>query len=108
MSCGPGAPPPGDTANKSGRTVKCVKFGKELPGLDEPPWPGEVGQKIFENVSVEAWGMWKEHMKMVLNEFRLQPWQPEAQEIIEQQMDAFFFGEGAALPPDYVPPQQKA
>ncbi len=108
MSCGPGTPPLGEKENKSGRMVNCVKFGKELPGLDEAPWPGDLGQKIFESVSMDAWGLWKEHMKMVLNEFRLQPWQPEAKEIIEQQMEAFFFGDGAQLPPDFVPQQEKA
>lgn len=92
-------------SNEDTRMVKCVKFQKELPGLAEPPWPGEIGQRIYENVSADAWDLWKEHLKMVLNEFRLQPWQPEAQDIIEKQMEAFFFGEGAALPPDFVPPQ---
>lgn len=87
------------------RTVQCVKFGKELPGLPEPPWPGELGQRIYQNVSADAWELWKEHMKMVLNEFRLQPWQPEAKDIIEQQMENFFFGEGAQLPPDFIPPK---
>jgi Fe-S cluster biosynthesis and repair protein YggX len=87
--------------------VKCVKFQRELPGLDEPPWPGELGQRVYENVSRDAWDLWKEHLKMVLNEFHLSPWTKEAQEIIEQQMKDFFFGEGAALPPDYVPPHSK-
>ena len=91
-------------ANTTARTVKCVKLQKELPGLAEPPWPGDIGQRVFENVSADAWELWKEHLKMVLNEFRLQPWQPEAQEIIEKQMEAFFFGGEADLPPDYVPP----
>ena len=93
-------------SNATARTVKCVKFQKDLPGLAEPPWPGDIGQRVFENVSADAWELWKEHLKMVLNEYRLQPWQPEAQEIIEKQMEAFFFGEGAEQPPDYVPPEQ--
>ncbi|MBI4461954.1 MAG: oxidative damage protection protein [Acidobacteria bacterium] len=89
------------------RMVKCVKFQQELPGLDEPPWPGQLGQRIYENVSRQAWELWKEHLKMILNEFRLAPWTKEAQEIIEQQMENFFFGEGATPPPDYVPPEGK-
>ena len=93
-------------AGATARTVKCVKFQKELPGLAEPPWPGDIGQRVFENVSADAWELWKEHLKMVLNEFRLQPWQPEAQEIIEKQMEAFFFGGEAPPPPDYVPPDE--
>ena len=64
------------------RTVTCVKFQKELPALDEPPWPGELGQRIYENVSVEAWKLWEERMKMILNEYRLMPWQKEAQQMV--------------------------
>ncbi len=89
------------------RTVKCVKFQKELPGLEEPPWAGELGQRIYENVSQDAWKMWLEHLKMIINEYRLYPADPEAQKIIESQMEEFFFGEGAALPPGYVPPRTK-
>ncbi len=92
---------------KPARMVKCVKFGRELPGLDEAPWPGALGQRIYENVSREAWEVWKEHLKIILNEFRLSPWTKEAQEIIEQQMEDFFFGEGGALPKEYVPPSEK-
>ena len=88
------------------RMVQCAKFGKELPGLDEPPFDSEVGQKIFENVSKQAWEMWAEHLKMVINEYRLNPGTLEGQELILKQMDQFFFGEGAQLPPDYVPPGQ--
>jgi len=93
--------------NKSGRTVQCVKFQKELPGLDALPWPGELGQRIYENVSVQAWKLWEDRMKMILNEYRLMPWQKEAQELIGKHMEDFFFGEGAALPPGYVPQQTK-
>ncbi len=90
-----------------GRTVKCVKFQKEMPGLDEPPWPGELGRRIYDNVSAEAWTLWEERMKMILNEYRLMPWQKEAQELVARQMEEFFFGEGAPPPPEYVPPQAK-
>ncbi len=90
----------------TGRTVYCVKFRRELPGLDAPPWPGELGQRIYEHVSAEAWRMWEERMKMILNEYRLLPFQKEAQELIARYMEAFFFGEGSALPPDYVPPKE--
>jgi Fe-S cluster biosynthesis and repair protein YggX len=97
-------PPAG---NKSGRIVHCVKFQKDLPGLDALPWPGELGQRIYENVSAQAWKMWEERMKMILNEYRLMPWQKEAQELIGRHMEDFFFGQGAALPPGYVPQQTK-
>ena len=95
------------TASDGPRLVQCVKLQKELPGLDEPPWPGDLGKKIFEKVSAEAWKMWEERMKMILNENRLMPWQKEAQELVAKQMEDFFFGEGSALPPDYVPEQAK-
>jgi Fe-S cluster biosynthesis and repair protein YggX len=93
--------------NASGRTVRCVKFQKDLPALDTPPWPGELGQRVFENVSAQAWKLWEERQKMILNEYRLMPWQKEAQELIAQQMQDFFFSESAALPPGYVPQQSK-
>jgi Fe-S cluster biosynthesis and repair protein YggX len=105
--CDPAPPIQAPVGNKSGRMVQCVKFQKELPGLDAPPWPGELGQRVYENASVQAWKLWEERMKMILNEYRLMPWQKEAQELIAKQMEDFFFGEGAALPPGYVPQQTK-
>ncbi len=90
-----------------GRTVTCVKFGKELPGLSEPPWPGELGRRIYESVSADAWKLWEERMTMLLNEYRLMPWQKEAQQLVASAMEEFFFGEESAPPPDYVPPQSK-
>ena len=104
--CAPPVPPE-PTKNKSGRTVTCVKFQKDMPGLDSPPWPGELGQRIYENVSLEAWKLWEERMKMILNEYRLLPFQKEAQELVAKHMEEFFFGESAALPPGYVPQQEK-
>jgi len=98
---------PAPVGNKSGRTVQCVKFQKQLPGLDSPPWPGELGERIFDNVSAQAWKLWEDRMKMILNEYRLMPWQKEAQELIGKHMEDFFFGESAALPPGYVPQQTK-
>lgn len=89
------------------RTVQCVKLGRELPGLDEAPWPGALGQRIYDNVSQEAWDMWEERMKMILNEYRLMPWQKEAQELVAKHMEEFFFGESVALPPGYTPTPSK-
>src|SRR4029450_9183579 len=93
--------------NRSGRKVFCVKFQKELPGLDAPPWRGDIGQRLYDNVSAEAWKLWEDRQKMILNEYRLMPWQKEAQELILQHMEDFFFGASAALPPAYVPQQTK-
>jgi Fe-S cluster biosynthesis and repair protein YggX len=89
------------------RMVDCVKLGQKLPGLTEKPWPGELGQRIYDNVSAEAWAMWEERMKMLLNEYRLMPWQKEAQDLVATHMEDFFFGQDAALPPGYVPPRAK-
>jgi Fe-S cluster biosynthesis and repair protein YggX len=89
------------------RMVKCVKFQRELPGLDEPPFDNELGTRIYENVSKDAWKLWLEHLKMILNEYRLNLADREAQKIVKQQMEEYFFGQGAALPPGYVPPQTK-
>ncbi len=85
------------------RTVFCVKFQKQLPGLDAPPWPGDLGQRVYEHVSAEAWKVWEDRMKMILNEYRLLPWQKEAQDLVARQMEEFFFGEGSALPPEFRP-----
>ena len=80
--------------------VFCQKLQTELPGLDAPPWPGELGQRIYQSISVDAWNMWEERMKMILNEYRLMPWQKEAQQLIAKHMEDFFFGEGAAFARD--------
>jgi len=85
------------------RMVKCVKLGREAEGLDEPPFDNELGQRIYENVSKEAWAQWGHHMRMLLNEYRLQPWRPEHQAFIAEQLEAYFFGEGSSLPEPYTP-----
>ena len=98
-----------NTIRPGARKVFCVKFQREMEGLDEVPFEGHpLGQKIYENVSKEAWKMWVEHMKMLMNEYRLNLGTPEAQQFIIEQMENYFFGEGAALPPDFVPPKTKA
>lgn len=91
----------------SSRTVNCAKLKQQLPGLEAPPWPGELGQRIFENISAQAWKMWEDRQKMILNEYRLMPWQKEAQELIAKHMEEFFFADNAAAPPGYVPEQHK-
>jgi Fe-S cluster biosynthesis and repair protein YggX len=86
-----------------GRMVFCQKLQKELPGLDAPPWPGALGKRIYNHISQEAWEMWEERMKMILNEYRLLPFQKESQALVAKQMEEFLFGETASLPPGYVP-----
>jgi Fe-S cluster biosynthesis and repair protein YggX len=92
----------------AGRKVFCQKLQREMPGLAAPPWPGPLGQRIYENISAEAWRQWEERMKMILNEYRLMPWQKEAQQLVAKQMEEYFFGESAAAPPPgFVPQQEK-
>jgi Fe-S cluster biosynthesis and repair protein YggX len=85
------------------RTVNCIKLNKEAEGLERMPYPGELGQRIFDNVSKEAWQEWLRHQTMLINENRLSPVDPKARKFLEEQMEQFFFGEGAELPPDYRP-----
>ena len=85
------------------RTVDCVKLGKEAEGLEYPPYPGQLGQRIFENVSKEAWGRWLAHQTMLINENRISPIDPKARAFIEGEMEKYFFGEGSAKPAGYVP-----
>lgn len=94
---------PGVKIDQMSRTVFCAKLKKDLPGLDEAPWPGELGKRVYENISAQAWKMWEDRMKMILNEYRLMPWQKEAQELMARQMEEFLFGESSTLPPGYVP-----
>ena len=90
------------------RMVECIKLGGQRPGLERSPIPGDLGQKVFDNVSEEGWKLFKEHFKMVINEYRLDLMSKEADEIFNKQVEEFFFGEGAKLPEGYVPPGQKS
>jgi Fe-S cluster biosynthesis and repair protein YggX len=88
------------------RTVFCVKLKQDLPALKEVPFDGHpLGQRVYENVSAEAWRQWVEHLKMLMNEYRLNLGNSEAQQFIIDQMEKYFFGEGVELPPDYVAPK---
>ena len=110
MGCGGGSINPIQNVIRPGaHKVFCVKFQCEMEGLDEVPFEGHpLGQRIYDSVSKDAWKMWLEHMKMLMNEYRLNLGTQQAQEFLIQQMDNYFFGEGAALPPDFVPPKTKA
>ncbi|MEL0585507.1 MAG: oxidative damage protection protein [Candidatus Thiodiazotropha sp. (ex. Lucinoma kazani)] len=85
------------------RTVQCVRLKREAEGLDRATYPGELGQRIFDNVSKEAWQEWLRHQTMLINENRLSPLDPKTRKFLEEQMEQFFFGEGSELPPDYKP-----
>jgi Fe-S cluster biosynthesis and repair protein YggX len=83
--------------------VNCVKLRKEAPGLDKPPFFGELGKRIHENVSAEAWAMWLEHQKMLMNEYRIDLSDKSARNLLKQQCEQYFFGEGVEAPAEYVP-----
>jgi Fe-S cluster biosynthesis and repair protein YggX len=83
------------------RTVNCVVLKTESEGLAKPPYPGELGQRIFDNVSKTAWQRWLGHQTMLINEYRLSPIEPKAREFLEKEMEKYFFGEGSEAPPDF-------
>lgn len=88
------------------RMVQCVKLGREAEGLDFPPLPGELGKRLFESVSKEAWKGWLEHQKMLVNENRLNLADPQARKYLMQQTERYFFGSGADMASGYVPPSK--
>lgn len=90
------------------RNVKCIKLGREAEGLDFPPYPGELGKRIFDNVSKEAWSEWIKHQTMLLNELRLSMADIKARKYLADQMESYFFGDGADQPAGYVPPDKQA
>ena len=85
------------------REVNCVKLKKTAEGLEREPYPGELGAKIFDNVSKEAWDLWLKHQTMLINEYRLTPIEPKARKFLEEEMEKFFFGEGSEVPKEFVP-----
>lgn len=85
------------------RKVQCVMLGVEADGLDYVPYPGELGQRIYENVSQQAWQQWLGHQTMLINEYRLTPVEPQARQFLEGEMEKFFFGEGSDKPDEFVP-----
>lgn len=88
------------------RKVHCVKLDKEAEGLNAVTYPGELGKRIYEQVSQEAWQMWLSHQTMLINEYRLTPIEPKAREFLEEEMEKFFFGGGSEKPKDFVDPEK--
>lgn len=84
------------------RLVQCVKLDKEAEGLDFPPYPGELGQKIYDSVSKEAWQMWLGQQTMLINEYRLSLADSKSQQFLKEELEKYFFGEGSAPPADYI------
>jgi len=86
------------------RMVNCVRLQRELEGLDRPTYPGDLGKRIFDNVSKEAWQDWVKQQTILMNEYRLSPIDPKARKFLEEEMDKFFFGEGDSKIENWTPP----
>lgn len=86
------------------RMVQCAKLGRELPGLDRPPFPGALGQRIYDNVSQQAWALWPAQERIIMNHYGLNMADPAARKLVMEQMEEFFFGAGAQMPEGWSPP----
>lgn len=89
------------------RMVQCVKLGRQAPGLEAPPFPGELGLRIYENVSAEGYSLWSEHATILINHYGLHPSDPETRKMLRKEMEEFFFGADATLPAEWTPPGAK-
>ena len=87
------------------RVVNCSKLNREAEGLDRQPYPGDLGKRIFDNISKQAWQEWLKQQTMLINEYRLSPMNPKDRKFLEEQMEKYFFGEGADTPPEFVAPK---
>jgi Fe-S cluster biosynthesis and repair protein YggX len=81
-----------------------VVLKREAPGLERLPYPGDLGRRIYDNVSQEGWARWLKHQTMLINEYRLSPVEPKARKFLETEMEKFFFGAGSTAPEGYRPP----
>ncbi len=88
------------------RIVKCIKLGREAPGMKWKPFDNELGARLFANVSQDGWQQWLEHSKMLINEYRLDLQSTKAHTFLQEQCELFFFGEGSKPPPDFVAGQK--
>jgi len=88
------------------RMLQCVLLKREAEGLDRPPYPGELGRRIYEQVSKEAWAQWLRHQTLLINEYRLTPIEPKARKFLEAEMEKFLLGGGSQAPQGYQPPEQ--
>ena len=86
------------------RLVQCALLKVEAPGLERPPFPGALGQRIYEQVSKEAWERWLAHQTMLINEYRLTPFEPKARQFLTQELEKFLFGAGSKPPDEFVAP----
>ena len=87
------------------RKIQCAKLKREADGLEFAPYPGALGEKIYESISQEAWQQWLKHQTMLINEYRLTPVEPQARKFLEEEMEKFLFGGGSDLPKEFTPPK---
>jgi Fe-S cluster biosynthesis and repair protein YggX len=85
--------------------VRCAKLGEMLPGLPYKPFTDTLGQRIYDSISQQAWNDWIEHSKKIVNEYRLDLTTKKAHDVLKEQCEAFLFGDGGTVPPEYVPPK---
>jgi Fe-S cluster biosynthesis and repair protein YggX len=85
--------------------VHCQYLKREAEGFDRPPYPGELGSRVYESVSKEAWTQWVRHQTMLINEYRLSPMEPKARKFLEAELEKFLFGTGSQAPEGYRPPE---
>jgi len=83
--------------------VQCSKLQREAEGLEQQPYPGDLGKRIFKNISKQVWQDWLRQQTMLINEYRLNPMDPKSRRFLEGEMEKFFFGAGSELPSDYKP-----
>jgi Fe-S cluster biosynthesis and repair protein YggX len=88
------------------RTIHCIKLKQDADGLEKPPFKGPLGQRLFENVSAQAWRVWLEHSKRLINEYRLDLTSDTGQRVWMSECEKYFFGDGSELPPDFVPERE--
>ena len=87
------------------RSINCIKLNKEAEGLTTLPYPGDLGKRIYQQVSQEAWKMWLGHQTMLINEYRLTPIEPKARKFLEEEMEKYFFGGGSEIPKEFNAPE---
>jgi Fe-S cluster biosynthesis and repair protein YggX len=97
---------PATSASRPAGTVFCLKIGRDLPAMAKPPFPGALGERIFKNISEQGWDLWEKQATILMNHHGLSMADPEHRHFLMEQMEEFFFGEGAQLPADWVPPGQ--
>ena len=90
------------------RMVMCAKLGRMAPAMERPPFPGALGQRIFETVSAEGYSLWQPHMTILINHYALNPADPDTRDMLREQMDEFFFGENAQVQDEWATPAEAA